>query len=152
LAFFILFAIEIVIRLAAEQRQFYCGPNRYWNAFESVCLVSMAIDIVNPEELSVAGDVAALRLLGMLRILRTARAVRIFQFLKPLRVMLFSVVSCMVSMMWAILLLVLFIWNFALFLEDSAVAHLKELRRIQKLDPDVPVDPDDPVGKNLNEN
>jgi len=66
--------------------------------------------------------------LRLLRILRAARAVRIFQFMKQLRLMLFSVMSCLVSMMWAILLGFLIICLFALFLEDSALAHLKELK------------------------
>jgi len=150
LAFLILFTMEIVLRLSAEQIQFCCGPGKYWNIFEVVCLCSMAIDIVNIEELSqIISSVSALRLLRLLRILRAARAVRIFQFMKQLRMMLFSVVSCLVSMMWAVLLLFLFICLFALFLEDSALAHVVEIRKLANQT--IP-DPKDPIVKSLSDN
>jgi len=67
----------------------------------------------------------------LLRTLRAMRLVRSFQFIMPLRLMLLSVVSCLVPMMWAVLLLVLVVGIFALFLEDSALAHLREMKRNQ---------------------
>jgi len=146
LAFFVLFTSEIVIRLAAEQKQFFCGPARNWNIFEVICLFSMAVDVIDIEDLSqVISSVSALRLLRLLRILRAARAVRIFQFMKQLRLMLFSVVSCLISMMWAILLLFLIICLFALFLEDSALQELIDMKKGNMTGPETPLDPSNPM-------
>jgi len=72
------------------------------------------------------GNVATLRLFRLLRIFRAARAVRLVQYLRQLRLMLYSVVSCLVSMFWAVLLLLIFMCLYALYLQDTSLAYLKE--------------------------
>ena len=123
------------MRSAAEQRQFFCGPGRSWNIFELLCIVSMAIDCIDFEQYWF-WQLHILTAVQNASPLRAARLVRSFRFMTPLRLMLMSVVPSMVSMMRAVLLLFVFVGLFALFLVDSALAHLREIQRAQNaLDP-----------------
>jgi len=132
-AFFSLFTVEMIIRIIAEQGQFCCGPSKYWNAFELICLASMAMEQLPMEDAKyVLGNFATLRLFRLLRILRAARAVRLIAYMKHLRIMLYSVVSCLVSMFWAIMLLLLIICLYALYLEDTSVSYLREKHELVK--------------------
>jgi len=124
--FFLVFVIEMVIRLLAEQMQFCSRENVGWNLFELVCVASMSVEVFHLENhAELFGNLTTLRILRMLRILRAARALRLFQFFKPLRLMLYSVVSCLVSMMWALVLIIITAAIAALYLEDSALGYLQ---------------------------
>jgi len=125
--FFVLFSFEMALRIIADQGQFCCGPGKYWNVFELVCLASMTMEQL-PEEDSkqLLGNVSTLRLFRLLRIFRAARAIRLLQYLRQLRLMLYSVVSCIVSMFWAVMLLLIIICIYALYLEDTSLAYLRE--------------------------
>jgi hypothetical protein len=95
--------------------------------FELICLASMAMEQLPMEDSKhMLGNVATLRLFRLLRIFRAARAIRLFQYLRQLRLMLYSVVSCIVSMFWACVLLVIIIGLYALYLEDTSLAYLRE--------------------------
>jgi len=130
-AFFILFTFEMAFRIFAEQAQFCTGPSKFWNLFEMVCLASMAMEQMPVEDSKhMLGNVATLRLFRLLRIFRAARAVRLLQYLKALRLMLYSVVSCIVSMFWAVMLLLMIICLYALYLEDTSLAYLRETQEM----------------------
>jgi len=137
IVFFYFFLLEMLLRILAEQKQFWFGPGLYWNLFDLVCLASMALEQIPPEKsVQLLGfeDVATLRVLRLLRIFRAARSVRLFAQFKQLRLMLYSVVSCLVSMFWAISLLLLLICLFALYLEDSSVSFLLETKSVTMLE------------------
>jgi len=127
LVFFIMFLLEIGFRLIAEQDQFCCGPGKYWNVFDLVVLVSMAVEqLPVPKSALAIGNISPLRFFRLVRIFRALRAVRLFEHFKQLRLMLYSVASCLMSMFWATALLLLVNCIFALYLEDAAVVYLLE--------------------------
>jgi len=126
-SFFILFCAEMGIRLAAEQRHFFNGRNKFWNWFELLALLSMAVELFDVKEIQeYLSGMSALRLVRLLRIIRAVRVIRVFQFFKQLRFMLYSVLSCLLSMTWAIVLLVIWMYLFGLYLEDAAIDYAKE--------------------------
>jgi len=160
--FFLAFATEIVMRLLAEQMEFCKGEHKWWNLFDVLCLASMAIEMTHVENaMELLGNLNVLRVLRMLRILRAARAVRLFQIFKQLRLMLCSVISCLVSMMWALVLIFMIATLAALYLEDHTLGYLQSVRKADRSVPclsckDVVLEgavwKDDPVRQSLEEN
>jgi len=160
--FFLAFVFEMVIRLLAERAEFCRGENKWWNLFEMLCLVSMALEMLHLEDSAeMVGNMTVLRMLRMLRVLRAARALRLFQFFKQLRLMLYSVVSCLVSMMWALVLIFMSATLAALYLEDAALGYLHDIHRADHSNPcsssngtvqEGPAWQDDPVRQSLEEN
>lgn len=125
LMFFALFSVEMLLRLFADRMTFFCGTGKLWNMFDMLCLASMALEHL-PIDSRGLGNMSVFRLFRLLRIFRAARAVKLLQQFKQLRLMLYSVVSCLVSMFWACSLLLLVNSLFALYLEDAAVVFLVE--------------------------
>merc|ERR1719468_570878 len=127
--------------------------------FEVLCLLSMAVEMLHLEDgAEMFGNLTILR---MLRVLRAARVIRLCQFFKQLRLMLYSVVSCLVSMMWALVLIFMCAALAALYLEDSALGYLKDTHKADHSNPcsssngtvqEGPAWQDDPVRQSLEEN
>jgi len=136
LLFFAIFTGELVVRLLAEQRQFFCGSGRWWNLFDAGCWASMALSVVKQllasEHRSVFWQVVR-----ALRLLRVARAVRLIRYLHPLRLMIISIISCLPLMMWALVLVILFSSMFALYLEDHALSYIHKNNGLEGLPKDL---------------
>jgi len=116
--FLIIFLAEIILRISVERKDFLIGPNNRWNIFETFCVLSMAVEVLNLETIcEVVGQASTLRILRILRIARAVRLVRVFQFFKELRLMLYSVLACVASLFWALTLLFLEVYLFSLYYE-----------------------------------
>eukprot|EP00928_Gymnodinium_smaydae_P005487 TRINITY_DN11867_c0_g1_i1.p1 TRINITY_DN11867_c0_g1~~TRINITY_DN11867_c0_g1_i1.p1 ORF type:complete len:519 (-),score=68.62 TRINITY_DN11867_c0_g1_i1:122-1612(-) len=121
-ALLIAFAVEVTLRLLGEQCQFFVGPNKSWNIFESIVLIGCVFD-----KLSVSLNVQWLRGLRILRLFRVIRLIRSFKMFRELRMMLFSLVACLKALTWAFLLLLLSFYIFALYLQLTALTYLEGL-------------------------
>lgn len=126
--FFFIFCIEAALRIGAEQRDFFRGPNKYWNAFDIALLVINAVDLTSSDkEEGPLNFLNRLRVLRVFRIARSIRALNHFAIFTELRVMLWSCAACVESFIWAMLLFSSFIFITATFLEDQAVISLKQM-------------------------
>merc|ERR550532_2645909 len=112
--FLILFVFEVVVRLLAEQWDFFVGIHWKWNLFESSIVVASFVDLMLNHR--GGGTISSLR---TMRLFRAVRIIRVFRFLRHLRMMLFSMISCLWSLMWALLLLLLVVYVFALYFEHA---------------------------------
>jgi hypothetical protein len=124
----VVFLVELLLRVLAEQRDFLTGPHRAWNIFESFLLFVGVLNAVFNENLKMF---VAMRVARIFRLFRAFRVIRIFRFLRQLRLMLFSVVSCMVSLMWALMLLTFVIFFAALYVMAVEIYYLQEHRDIE---------------------
>merc|ERR1712032_1005353 len=66
-----------------------------------------------------------IRVLRVFRMVRVMRVIRVFRIFRELRKMTFSILACMASLMWALLLLFLIMFMFAIFFMQGAVGHLE---------------------------
>jgi len=122
--FLALFGLEMILRTVAEQGDFFCGANKWWNLFDFLALLSMVMEVTHLYTFD-GGWLTHFSALRVVQLFRAARIIRIFRFIRQLRFMLFSVLSCLASMSWAMLLMGLWIFLFALFIEDTIQQHLE---------------------------
>jgi len=119
-AFFqVVFFAELVLRIIVEGIRFLSISNRSlgWNLFDG-CLVltslfertlTLAEEIMASQDVPTA-NVSFIRLFRILRLVRVIRIVRVLRFFRDLRVMVSGIMSSLKSLLWALLLLFLFMY------------------------------------------
>jgi len=124
LAFTSAFAIEILLRLAAEQLYFFTGKNKAWNLFDLFVVSSGLIDLL--EVINI--NLTHLRVIRVFRVIRVLRIVRVFRIFRELRMMALSIISCFASLVWAFLLLLLVMYIFSMVLLGGARDYMRDDR------------------------
>jgi len=118
--FIIAFCCEFILRLLAEQRYFYTGRHRYFNMFES---------IINALMLLTALGVLRGAHFSALRVLRVLRTVRSFLGpalgLRKCRFMMVAIMSSCGSLFWALVLLFVVVYCFAVYLQHVMLSYLR---------------------------
>lgn len=120
-----IFAVELLLRLVAFGRQICDEEHRLWAFFDTFLVVSGIFDLIaglvnesgGTAEFSTARMMRIIRITRMLRVLRF---VRLVQFIRALRVLIFSIVTTLKSVAWAVLLLFIVIYCFALVFTQAA--------------------------------
>jgi len=120
--FSVAFSLELLLRMLAFRCVFWLGPDWRWNLFDFVVVVGGAIETVITV---VSIDTNFLRLVRFLRILRTVQVVRKQPMFSKLRLMLLAVFESVISLMWAMLLLVGFMLLFAVIFVQTAAHHIE---------------------------
>jgi len=125
------FMVECLLRILAYGRMYFFGDGWRWNIFDVVLVLSTV-----PEFLGGVGFRSA-RILRVFRTVRVLRAIRIVRAFRELREMVCSLFSTVSSLGWAFVMMVLFIYLFAIFLMQSCSMHLEQLNeKIQAGDSD----------------
>merc|ERR1712232_117833 len=119
--------MEIIIRLAAQGTKVCVrGGERVWNIFDSFVLLVSLVDVVILIALP-DSDGSFLLALKVLRIVRLVRIIRGEHF-RGLRMMVFSMIHTLGSLVWFLLLMALITYCFALCLTQATVEYaLREL-------------------------
>ena len=134
------FTIELFLRLIAEG----CRPLRsddcLWNLFDGLIVIAawleVGIDIAqlffheNSEVEGIAGisSLRAFRIIRLTRILKTAQVIRVLRFVMALRTLVTSIMSTLKALFWALLLLFLIIYIFALLFTQAFDEFFKDGR------------------------
>lgn len=111
--FALFFTFELIIRASAERWAFIFGENWAWNLFDSGLVTEAIIDLVLQN--SAGPDFSFARILRLVRFTRVLRILRAMRSFQTLRVMVFSIVSSMMSLVWVFLLIFFMIYFFAVF-------------------------------------
>jgi len=125
-AFAIWFLIEMALRVFAEGKDFFFGPNQAWNIFDSLIVVeawlSVFYDFI---------QLTQLRILGVLRLGRvTGRVVRMINTPKAFRrarTMMVAILNSFVDLFWAILVVAVILFAYGVFLSEGAVGYFESL-------------------------
>ncbi|CAE7443123.1 Cacna1h [Symbiodinium natans] len=137
-----LFTSEICLRvLATGLRKNFCTDVWYWSCLDVFIVLSsaweIAVEAAESSDLASVGGVSSLkafRIIRLTRTLRTVQFVRIFRFVVALRTLLTSIVSTLKALVWALLLLALIIYVFAVMFSQAVNDYL--------LDPEAPTLPE----------
>lgn len=153
LFFCIFFSVELLVRVLALKKKFFSSEDRYWNWFDSVVVFSSVLEEVlqrtvngaSCEETSRMGKgLTGLRILRICRIIRILRVVRVLHLFCELRVLLRSVVRCLIPLFWASIVLLVIQWCFSVYfvnisadfvasqLSDGARMDDKEIQTLHK--------------------
>ncbi|CAK9078447.1 unnamed protein product [Durusdinium trenchii] len=115
------FFVELVLRLAAFRMDFFCNrERRNWNIFDFILVV---LGIVDELSIASAGTVGSVKMLKMLRILRIFR---VFRFFRPLARLALMIMDSIRSLLWAMFMLALITFVFAVSLTSQASTWLME--------------------------
>ncbi|CAE7360844.1 Cacna1s [Symbiodinium natans] len=109
----LIFMVELLLKLIVQGvRQFFCGPERWWNLFDmlivGLSLLETLIEILASMMAVSQMDSSHLRVMRFARLARALRGVRVIKLLRyigALRTIIFSIISTMSSLLWTLVLL-----------------------------------------------
>lgn len=124
---------ELIVRVSAEGRRFFFRSAQLgWNMFDTflVCLffVELAVEVTRVFERHETDATKGLqntrlvRLVRILRLFKLLRVARLVHFVRALSVLIFSIVSCLRSLVWVLVLLLWILYFFSVLIYD-AVSH-----------------------------
>lgn len=115
--FCLAFVFELVMRIAAEQGEFFRTSDYLWNLFDTVIVAFSVLEVI----LDLSGvasealqNVSILRVLRVVRVVKVLRIIRLLSFFRELRMMVASILGCFKSLCWAILVLLLVFYIFGI--------------------------------------
>jgi len=111
LAFCVIFVVELVLRLLAEQTGFFCGKDWRWNLLDSFIVIHSLIDQVG----KFAPNLSFARVLRIVRFLRIMRLVKVLRGFTSFRLMVYSLLGSVKNLLWIFLCLFLLLYSFTLF-------------------------------------
>jgi len=122
------FVFELALRLHAYRVEFLIGPSMNWNLFDAVLVVQYFAEVAvmvwsEDGESSTTSSIKGLRVVRMLRIVRI---IRVFRFCKELGFMAMSIMDSIKSLMWALILLGINMYVFAVSFTQSTTDHFKQ--------------------------
>jgi len=116
-----MFVAEVLLRLAAKRLDFVYGIDWKWNIFDFIlaayCLA---------EELLTGFSITYTRLLRGFRMVRVLRVIRVMRLFRELRLMVCSIIQSMVSLSWALLLLLLIMYLFTIIFMHGATLYFQQ--------------------------
>ncbi|CAE7807874.1 Cacna1h [Symbiodinium sp. CCMP2592] len=133
-----LFVIELAFRMLAAGRSFCRGDDWMWKVLDVfVVLTSLwevLVDILQAiyEEQNglsaIQGlqSVKSFRIIRLTRLVRTMQFIRVFQFVMALRMLVDSIISTLRSLFWALMLLTLVVYVFAVLFATAVNDYKRE--------------------------
>jgi len=134
----ILFSVEFAMRVAAFGKQYFCSSEWAWGFLDLFIVVTswwelfvemwytFAEDESSFESFGGLTGLKAFRIVRLTRIVKTVRLMRIFRFVLALRTLIHSILHTLKSLFWALVLLVLIVYVFALIFTQSVADHLTD--------------------------
>jgi len=121
-AFVVWFAVELLLKLLAEDVQVFLGPDRLWNLLDLVLVVS-AIGQLAAE--SGAPNISVTRNVRLFRVVRILRVVRVVRVCQSLRVMINAILRSLDALFWVFAVLAFFMYIFAMAFMHAATEQFR---------------------------
>lgn len=116
------FGLELVVRLAAHRMWFLIAPDEWkWNLADVFLVCTSTVTIISGYD----NQLYFFRILRMFRSVRLGRVFRVVKAFAELRKLLYSVMSCIASLLWAIVFLALITFLFSLFILQGILEGLE---------------------------
>lgn len=132
------FLIELLARMIAERTKFFFARKDVaWNIFDLLLVTSSMVDFAlffisqvtdlhvdnGPSNLQ---NLRLLRVTRAMRLLRLLRMARLLRLVRALRVLVHSIITTLKSLIWAMILLTIIIYVFAIMFTKAASDYLDE--------------------------
>eukprot|EP00930_Biecheleria_cincta_P034585 TRINITY_DN23886_c0_g3_i1.p1 TRINITY_DN23886_c0_g3~~TRINITY_DN23886_c0_g3_i1.p1 ORF type:complete len:602 (-),score=106.66 TRINITY_DN23886_c0_g3_i1:90-1895(-) len=129
----VVFVMELIFRMLALKLQFFTGQDRVWNVFDVALVLQAIVDetMTRVTKSGTSGSVGALKMMKMMRIVRVFRVFRFFRQLSRLALMILDSIR---SLFWAMFMLLLITYVFAVVLTTRASEWL--IRQVDTTQPD----------------
>uniref|UniRef100_A0A7S4T520 EF-hand domain-containing protein n=1 Tax=Alexandrium monilatum TaxID=311494 RepID=A0A7S4T520_9DINO len=121
------FLAETMLRMFVFKRRFFRGQDSNWNIFDLVVVTFTLLEFILDQSFPVVDDtktngISMLRVIRILRIVRVARVIRVVRFFRELRMMVYSVMSSLQSLFWAIMLLFVILFVVGVYITQSVTS------------------------------
>mmetsp|Transcript_118147 Transcript_118147/g.214876 ORF Transcript_118147/g.214876 Transcript_118147/m.214876 type:complete len:675 (-) Transcript_118147:38-2062(-) len=114
--FTIWFALEVIVRLYAWRLNFFLNKDCKWNIFDltvvTISVIELILQASNNEEMN--SNWAVVRMIRILRLVRAVRFIRVVRFFTELRMMIYSSLKSVKPFCWALGILLIIIYVFAI--------------------------------------
>mmetsp|Transcript_104384 Transcript_104384/g.292492 ORF Transcript_104384/g.292492 Transcript_104384/m.292492 type:complete len:518 (-) Transcript_104384:118-1671(-) len=128
------FLIEVLLRAAVQRCRFVCGASWSWNWFDLSVVLCSLVEIVfdftvfqSQQVDANANTMRVIRLLRTIRLVRVFRVMRVIRFVRALRTLIFSIVCTLRSLIWAMVLMLMILYVFAVLFTQAVVDHMAGL-------------------------
>ncbi|CAJ1422505.1 unnamed protein product [Effrenium voratum] len=130
-SFTFLFAAELLLRLCANGRQLFAGDDWIWSLLDVFIVLTsfweVIVDVVyyasdgktSVDSIAGLSSLKAFRIIRITRILKTVQLARILRFVVALRTLVTSIFHTLKSLMWAMVLLMLIVYVFAVLFTQA---------------------------------
>lgn len=147
----VLFCGELMVRVVALRWQFFWSADWMWSVLDVFIVVTslweVAVDIVSMvyqenggiDSISGLTNMKSFRIIRLTRLLKTVQFVRIFRFVMALRMLVTSIISTLKALFWALILLGLIVYVFAVLFTQAVYDYNSDnnITAIAELDEDV---------------
>jgi len=116
------FTLELLLRLVAERKNFLIGEDAAWNVLDTALVMLSLLDILLSNTALNLTFARTLRVFRFARILRIVRVMRIFY---SFRLMVYSVIYSIVSLLWVFFMLVFVMYFFAIFFLNGVAEEFR---------------------------
>jgi len=119
--FTVLFTIEMIVRVLADELRFFCGNTSKLNVMELLLVTESWLDVALSST-HYFQDLTIVRVVRVFRVIRSLRVVRVLSLFQELRVVLLSLMGSVVPLCWTLfcVFILLFIFN-VIFMQGLAV-------------------------------
>jgi len=135
LSFAIIFSFEWLVRVLAEEFEFFIGAEWKWNWIDTVSLFSswaeIALDALSNRTFV---DLSLVRMLRILRVVRSIRIVRVLLVFRELRLLLLSLTGSVMPLLWALVVLNVITFMFGILIQQGVASHLVSEETVRSLD------------------
>lgn len=121
-----IFLMELALRMAALEGEFFAGEDWQWNIFDAAVVVLSLAEMGLLIWGTRAGFVKVFRLARVARSLRVLRLMRFTNLASKLRMLVLALVHCKTMLMWAVLVLVLEMFLFAVVFLNAVSQFIQD--------------------------
>lgn len=130
------FTTELAMRIIADGRHFFCSEDWAWSFLDIFVVITSLWEVVTDILLAVQedgmGDVnsmtglRAFRIVRITRIVKVVRLMRVFRFVQAFRTLIASIADTLKSLFWALMLLVVIVYVFAVLFTQAVNDYLTD--------------------------
>lgn len=121
--FCLAYTLELLLRVGGQGRHFFGVVDWRWNAFDLFITFTSIVDVVMTFTMD-TGNVGALGIARVLRIVRVAKIIRVVRYLRNLRAMIFTLLHTLSSLGWALALMAMIMFLFAVAITEATNVHV----------------------------
>jgi len=128
--FFVIFLVELLMRMETYRWIFFTGEDWRWNVFDSVVVLTAAIEetvkliqLLGARPDDSAEGLTIFKLMRIMKLTRAIRLVRVFKAFRELRIMVISIISTLRTLFWSVVCTLMIMAGFAVYLVTIVSDH-----------------------------
>jgi len=125
-SFFVLFSIELILRVIAYRGEFFWGSEWRWNLFDVAVVATSCVEEILKlmSSNNWGAKVPSMRIVKITRVIRIVRVIRAF---RELRIMFTSIVCTLRTVFWSLVCVLLLMSSVAAYIAIAASDHIAEV-------------------------